>query len=553
VRKIRLGILVTLCVAVWLFGAPQPAGAGGRQAVSARDLPRATIHYYAVDFVDAVHGWVAGITYIPPGSYGFEDTAIIGRTDSGGENWQYSTSHEAGQHSVGWNFRTVTAIDFIDGLRGWATLDDGTILATGDGGKRWSAQAEGSFEHRDNNWGYADLAMADAAHGCAVGSWVGFVGTVYPRIVYTEDGSEWKEADIPKPAGCSLESVCMVDVEHGWAVGSAGPGDKVPLVLVTDDGGATWTRQFKGLLADGLTLHGVWFVDREHGWAVGDSGTIYVTADGGTSWWRRQSGVSADLLDVRFDGAGVGWVVGEGGTVLETTQAGRTWVAQSSGVTGALRALASAAGSVWAVGDQGTLLRGVVPGADPAGAGFGDISSSRYRTAIESLAAAGVVGGFLDGSYRPEASLNRAQLAKMIVTALGLAPAVTTATGFTDLGVPDAGGYPHRYVQSAFDNGITKGIDAAQTRFAPWDPIRRDQVVTMIVRGVARVSPGLLKEPPAGHRSPFDGVGAPHGENLRLAEYNGLLDGLDGLDADWGRAHASRGEAAQLLYNLMLR
>lgn len=551
-RKVMLGILVVLCAMGYGLTASQPAQGGEWRSVSARDTGRHAIHFHAVDLADPAHGWVGGTTYIPPGMFGFEDTAIIGRTDSGGEYWQYSTSHEAGYHSVGWNFLTVKALDFVDGLHGWATLDDGTILASSDGGARWTMQAEGSFTNRDNNWGYPGLSMADSTHGVAVGGWVGFIGVVYPRIAYTVNGREWKEADVPKVAGASLESVSMVDATHGWAVGSAGT-DRVPLVLVTTDGGASWTRQTKGLRADGLSLHGVWFVDRQRGWAVGDSGTIYVTVDGGASWWSQRSGVSVSLLDVAFTGTGVGWAVGEKGTVLVTTRSGRPWVIEAPGVTTTLRAVASAGGAVWVVGDEGVIVTGTAPGPDPGGEGFGDLGSSPYRTAIETLAAVGVVGGFTDGTYRPDAGLNRAQFAKMVVGALGITPGVSPTTRFTDLGTPDANGYPHVYVQAAYVNGITNGTDAAQTLFAPWNGIRRDQLVTMIVRGAGRVFPGKLLSPPAEYRSVFDGVGAPHGENLRIAEYNGLLEGLIGVGAGWSGALANRGEAAQVLYNLMLK
>jgi len=446
----------------------------------------------------------------------------------------------------------VNALDFVDSARGWATLDDGTILASSDGGARWTLQAEGSFENRDNNWSYADLDMADSATGAAVGGWIGFIGVVYPRIAYTENGREWKEADVPKVAGASLESVSMVDATHGWAVGTAGT-DRIPLVLTTRDGGATWTRQTGGLRADGLALHGVWFVDRQHGWAVGDSGTIYVTADGGASWWIQPSGVSVALLDVTFAGSGVGWAVGEKGTLLVTRRGGNPWHVEDSGATTTLRAVAGADGAVWVVGDEGVIVTRTVPDPDPGSGGFGDVGSSPYRTAIESLGAAGVVGGFSDGTYRPDSGLYRAQFAKMIVGALGLAPSPSTATRFTDLGAPDRNGYPHVYVQAAFEHGITNGTDAAQTLFAPWTGIRRDQLVTMIVRGAGHIFPGKLLVPPADYRSSFDGVGAPHGENLRIAEYNGLLDGLVVVGVGWNAAPATRGEAAQLLYNLMLR
>ncbi len=56
---------------------------------------------------------------------------------------------------------------------------------------------------------------------------------------------------------------------------------------------------------------------------------------------------------------------------------------------------------------------------------------------------------------------------------------------------------------------------------------------------------------PSGTYSYFAGVPDPHGGDLRLAEYNGLLEGLIGLGPSWDvTANATRGEVAQMLWNL---
>jgi len=216
--------------------------------------------------------------------------------------------------------------------------------------------------------------------------------------------------------------------------------------------------------------------------------------------------------------------------------------------------VAAAGGKVWIVGDEGVILTATVPEPDPGEAGFIDIASSPYGAAIESLAAAGIVNGFGDGTFRPDATVARAQFAKMIVGALGVAPHSSTVTRFIDLGAADAAGYPHKFVQAAFDGGITYGVDIAQTLFAPWDAIRRDQVVSMIVRGATAMMPGVLADPPTGAQSLFADVPEPHGKNLRVAEYNGLLEGLTGMGAGWSAlTPATRGEVAQMLYNLRLK
>jgi parallel beta-helix repeat protein len=184
---------------------------------------------------------------------------------------------------------------------------------------------------------------------------------------------------------------------------------------------------------------------------------------------------------------------------------------------------------------------------------FPDVPAGHpYETAIDDLSSAGIIGGYANGNFGLTDPVKRSQFAKMIVGTLDITPPTSTATRFTDLGNPDANGYPHKYVQAAYDNGITYGTNATQTLFDPWKSIRRDQVVSMIVRGVNGLYPGTLDDPPAGTVSQFDGVPEPHGENLRIADYNGLLDGLIGMGPNWSvTATATRGEVAQILWNLL--
>ena len=176
-----------------------------------------------------------------------------------------------------------------------------------------------------------------------------------------------------------------------------------------------------------------------------------------------------------------------------------------------------------------------------------------YFEAIKGMYGLGIIGGYTNGNFGPYDSVRRAQFAKMIVGTMDIPPNPTTSTRFTDIGAPDAYGYPHIYVQAAYDNGITYGTNQAQTLFAPWNFIRRDQVVSMIVRAATNLAPGALETPPAWFQGLFSGVGEPHGNNLRIAEWNGLLDGLVGLGPGWSiSATATRGEVAEMLWNLLL-
>ena len=189
--------------------------------------------------------------------------------------------------------------------------------------------------------------------------------------------------------------------------------------------------------------------------------------------------------------------------------------------------------------------------ASPASA-FPDVPTAHpYADAITGLADEGIIGGYSNGKFGLLDPVKRAQFAKMITGTLGIPPNSSTWTRFIDLGAPDAYGYPHAFVQAAFDYGITYGANPAQDQFNPWGPIHRDQAVSMIVRGVNTLFPSALLDPPVGTYSSFAGIPDPHGGNLRLAEYNGLLEALVGLGPSWNvTANATRGEVAQMLWNL---
>jgi N-acetylmuramoyl-L-alanine amidase len=176
-----------------------------------------------------------------------------------------------------------------------------------------------------------------------------------------------------------------------------------------------------------------------------------------------------------------------------------------------------------------------------------------YAAAIAEVSAQGIMTGYDHGSFRPTDPVSRQQFAKMIVLALGLPVTESDTCPFTDVAHssgPDPF-YPDHYVAVAAANGITTGISA--TSFGPWKPVARAQLISMVVRGAESVAPGRLSSPPPGYTSSWRPSFSPqHGENARLAQFNGLLPGLPLSTIDpWGPM--SRGEAAQVLSNLLRR
>lgn len=222
-----------------------------------------------------------------------------------------------------------------------------------------------------------------------------------------------------------------------------------------------------------------------------------------------------------------------------------------------VRSAATQATTLLRAGQQVTLTpQGLGPLSEKS---FTDVSPTNpYHTAIIGMAVKEIVNGYKKGDlweFRPGDPVKRAQFAKMIVGAMRIAPKADTGSRFTDLGSPDAAGYPHVFVQAAYENKITTGTNTDQTLFAPWDPIKRAQVVTMIVRAANSLWPEVLATPPAGWSGQMSSFSEPtHGANMRLAEYNNLLAGLEGFGRTWDPwKQATRGEVAQMLWNLMTR
>lgn len=179
-------------------------------------------------------------------------------------------------------------------------------------------------------------------------------------------------------------------------------------------------------------------------------------------------------------------------------------------------------------------------------AAFTDVApGAPYAAAVAHLVVAGVVAGYPDGSFRPDAPLTRQQFAKVIVEALDLPVSEADVVTFTDVDIGGSGTlYPDNYVAAAARERLVLGTGGG--RFAPYAPLSRAQLVTMLVRTSGHPPERLaLPAVPAGFVGSLGTFDPTHGPAARRAEYAGLLYGLAEFDQDWDPwAPATRGEAA---------
>ena len=84
-------------------------------------------------------------------------------------------------------------------------------------------------------------------------------------------------------------------------------------------------------------------------------------------------------------------------------------------------------------------------------AAFSDVAGTKYENAVTVLNNMGIVDGFGDGTFKPQDSVTRAQLCKMLVEGLGLKNQNNVVlTQFSDVNTTL---WSYNYIKAAVDNG----------------------------------------------------------------------------------------------------
>lgn len=115
----------------------------------------------------------------------------------------------------------------------------------------------------------------------------------------------------------------------------------------------------------------------------------------------------------------------------------------------------------------------------PEQQGFSDIAKHWGREAIEKAVERGIVKGYEDSTFRPNAKVTRSELMAMLVRALKL-PADETAVSFKDAASIPAWAKP--YVSSVVKAGLVKGYE--DHTFRPGQTITRMELVSIVARAL---------------------------------------------------------------------
>ena len=174
-----------------------------------------------------------------------------------------------------------------------------------------------------------------------------------------------------------------------------------------------------------------------------------------------------------------------------------------------------------------------------AGAAFSDQSKIKNTEAVDACTALNIIGGYPDGSFKPEGNITRAEVTKMICVALngGKNPAVSTNTTptFSDVRTNANAAWAEGYIESCVAQGIVSGVGGG--KFAPAGNVTGVQLAKMLL-----VSLGYKSE-----NEGFTGNAWATNVNVRAAQ-KGLYAGLESMDTN---AAITRDNAAQMVWNAL--
>ncbi|HEY7563938.1 MAG TPA: S-layer homology domain-containing protein [Acidimicrobiia bacterium] len=108
------------------------------------------------------------------------------------------------------------------------------------------------------------------------------------------------------------------------------------------------------------------------------------------------------------------------------------------------------------------------------------VSGAWYTPYVEKLRELGITTGNADGTYAPDRSVTRAEMAVFLTRAFGLT-AGPPGSAFGD--VPDGQWYAPA-VEAIRLAGITTGCMASPPSYCPVDPVKRDQMASFLVRAL---------------------------------------------------------------------
>ena len=205
----------------------------------------------------------------------------------------------------------------------------------------------------------------------------------------------------------------------------------------------------------------------------------------------------------------------------------------------------------YATNSQGTadgavlsLTAGVQTPTTPTGTVFSDVPPSFWGySIITSMSTQGIIAGYPDGTFKPNADITRAEFATMLAKALGL-NITNTTTAFTDVA---QGSWDYGPVNAAAAAGLVSGL--GNNQFGPYTLITREQMAVMVAKAMGAKAP-VVNGTELNAFNDGSQVSSWAVTGMDEAVKAGIVIGMS-ADHLAPQAHATRAQAAAMIYQLL--
>lgn len=269
----------------------------------------------------AVAGYTATSTvrgiYFINSQIGFISDAgyAINKTTDGGATWT----------PVDFGTGTFYEVKFASDSLGFAAGADGNVYITTDQGGTWTPSFIGASPTSNI---YALALGGSLAAGPKSAVTVLAVCEAGLMAVSNNSGASWTIPGVSLNRE-DLRVISFLNDQFGYALGgSATAGDSLGVVMLTNDGGNSWSQlsfnpKYRLYSGDFITTQTGFVSSR------GNAG-VFKTTDGGATWAQQTlpiTSTSTIIYSTEFWDEQTGYVATSGGDLLKTTDGGANWVA----------------------------------------------------------------------------------------------------------------------------------------------------------------------------------------------------------------------------------
>ena len=163
---------------------------------------------------------------------------------------------------------------------------------------------------------------------------------------------------------------------------------------------------------------------------------------------------------------------------------------------------------------------------------FSDVKNTKYATSVDILSTLKIVDGYQDGTFKPNNTITRAELSKLIIVSLGKEKTAESLKGSTSFNDVAANSWASGYINCASSLNIIKGYPDGS--FKPSNPVTYVEAATMLLRSLNYTRELESEKYPTGY--------------MKRANDAGILDNVSATSST---ENAIRGNVAIMVLNTL--